>query len=67
MPIQLMAAHPNRAGLTMADVVVQLRCRECGQRPASIAFLEDGAARARGRMGAQGWWVTLVGEDTPGQ
>ncbi len=49
--------------MTVADVLVQLRCRQCGKRPASIALLEHGAARAHGRMGAQGWWVMLVGSD----
>jgi len=61
-PLLLMAANRQLAGQTIADVVVQLRCRQCGQRPTSIALLEHGAARAHGRIGAQGWWVTLVGE-----
>jgi len=61
-PLGLMAAS-GVAGLTIASLIVQLRCKNCGQRPVRVALLEDGAARARGRMGAQGWWVPLVGED----
>ena len=62
IPLLMMAANRQLAGLTIANVVVQLRCRHCGQRPASVALLEDGAAKAHGRMGATGWAVTLVGD-----
>jgi hypothetical protein len=63
-PLMLMAQHRQLAGLTIADIVVQLRCKNCGERPVRVALLEHGAARAHGRMGAQGWWVPLVGDDS---
>jgi hypothetical protein len=66
MPLQLMVAS-GLGRLTMADVLVQLRCKNCGRRPASIALLEHGAARAHGRTGERGWAVTLVGDDSPQQ
>jgi hypothetical protein len=50
----LMAANRRLARLTIADVVVQLRCRQCGQRPTGVASLEDGES---------GWRVMLVGGD----
>jgi hypothetical protein len=68
IPLRMVAANRQLGGLTIADVVVQLRCRHCGQRPASVALLEDGAAKAPGRMGTRGWAATLVadsGEDDP--
>ena len=58
-----MAANRELAGLTIADVLVHLRCRQCGQRPTSIALLKHGAAGAYGRMGASGWIAPLVGEN----
>jgi hypothetical protein len=51
------------AGMTIASVVVQLRCKNCGQRRGRVALLEHGAARAHGRMGAHGWSVPLIGEE----
>jgi len=62
IPLRMVVANRQLAGLTIADVLVQLRCRHCGQRPASVALLEHGAARAPGRMGATGWAVMLVGD-----
>ena len=62
IPLRMVAANRQLAGLTIADVVVQLRCRHCGQRPASVALMEDGAAKASDRMGATGWAVPLVGD-----
>ncbi len=43
-----------------ADVLVQLRCQKCGQRPIRIALEEDAAATARDRMGGYGWQVVLL-------
>jgi hypothetical protein len=51
LPLLMMAANPQRAGLAIADGVVQLRCQQCCQHPASVTLLEDGAARARGAGG----------------
>ncbi len=62
-PLNMMAANRELARLTMADVVVQLRCQQCGQRPAKVALLEHGAARAHGIPGASGWAVPLVGDE----
>ena len=66
MPLQLMVAS-GFGHLTMADVLVRLLCRQCGQPPSKAALLEHGAAGAHGRMGdpgrggATGWVVELVG------
>jgi hypothetical protein len=62
MPLGLMVAS-GLGELTIADVLVQLRCRQCGQRPAKATLLEHGAAGARGIPGASGWVVPLVGGD----
>ena len=56
-PLPRLGSRPSTtviatSGLTMANVVVQLRCQKCGQRATSIALPENGAARAHGRMGA---------------
>jgi hypothetical protein len=64
IPLRLMAAG-GAAGLTLADVLLRLRCEKCGERPASVALEEDAAAGAPGRMGATGWRVVLI-EPTPG-
>jgi hypothetical protein len=64
IPPLMMTANRQLVGLTIAEAVIQLRCQQCGQRPASVALLEDGAAGSYGRMGATGWQVVLVGEDT---
>ena len=71
-PLELMAAG-GPAGMTIASVVVQLRCKNCGQRPGKVTLLEHGAAGSPGMMGdrtrggATGWAVPLVGEDGPQQ
>ena len=61
IPLLMIAANRQLAGLTIAELVIQLRCERCGQRPASVALLEDGAAGTPGRMGAIGWRVALTG------
>ena len=58
IPLRLMAA--NR---TIADVLVQLRCERCHQRPTSVAVAENPAGRAHGVIGPPGWRVVLIGED----
>ena len=63
IPLRILAANRGLVGLTIADLVVRLQCQHCGQRPVSVALLEDGAARAPGRMGATGWTVMLIGDD----
>jgi len=61
-PLGLMAAG-GLGALTIASLIVQLRCKNCGQRPVRVALLEHGAAGARGIPGGSGWIVPLVGED----
>lgn len=57
----MLAANGPPAGATLADVLVALRCRRCGQAPVSAALIEDPADKASGRMGAApGWRVVLV-------
>jgi hypothetical protein len=59
IPLRLMAAS-GAAGLTMAEVLLRLRCERCGERPGSVALEEDAAAGTPGRMGASGWRVVLI-------
>jgi hypothetical protein len=56
----MMAANQALAGQTIADVLVQLRCQRCGQKPIQVALEEDPAATSPHRMGAYGWKVVLV-------
>jgi hypothetical protein len=63
LPLRLMASNRSLADRTLADVLVQLRCRECHQRPASAALVGDAAGQASGRSGSPpGWRVVLIGE-----
>jgi len=66
-PLQLMAAG-GLAGMTVASLIVQLRCKNCGQRPARVALLEYGSAGMPrttydGSARASGWVMMLVGEE----
>ena len=56
----MMAANRELAGQTVADVLVQLRCEKCGQKPIWVALEEDAAATSPARMGAYGWQVVLI-------
>jgi hypothetical protein len=47
-------------GLSLADVIVRLRCEKCGGPPIRAALEEDAAASSTGRMGAYGWKVVLI-------
>ena len=65
-PLGLLAAG-DLASVTVASLIVQLRCKQCGQRPARAALLEHGAAgmlrpTSDGSIRATGWVVPLVGE-----
>jgi hypothetical protein len=65
-PLNLLAAS-GLASLTMASVIVQLRCKTWGQRPVRAALLENGTAGMPltafdGSALASGWVVPLVGE-----
>jgi hypothetical protein len=65
MPLQIMVGS-GLGRLTMADVLVQLRCRQCGQRPAKARLLQDSSAGSP-RLGhnnqptTTGWVVELIG------
>ena len=54
IPLLMVAANRGLADRSLADVLIQLRCRQCGERPASAALLEDGAAGAHGVVGPPG-------------
>ena len=56
----MMASSRELAGATVADVLVQLRCEKCRQRPISVALVDDPACQAPGRMGAANGW-RLIG------
>jgi hypothetical protein len=60
IPLRMMAANRELAGQTLADVLVQLRCEKCGQKPMRVALEEDAAAASADRMGAYGWQVVLI-------
>ena len=66
-PLGLMAAA-GVAGMTIASLIVQLRCKNCGKRPVRVALLEHGTAGMAlttfdGSAGSSGWVVPLVGGD----
>jgi hypothetical protein len=63
LPLRMMAANRGLAGATLADVVVQLRCEKCRQRPIAVALVNDPAGEAPGRWGAGGWRVVLIEAD----
>jgi hypothetical protein len=60
IPLRMMAANRELAGQSIADVLVQLRCEKCGQKPVRVALEEDPAATSPHRMGAYGWQVVLI-------
>ncbi len=66
LPLRQMAMHRELARQTIADVLVQLRCAKCGQRPIRVALEEDAAATAQDRMGGYGWRVVLIKPNKPG-
>jgi hypothetical protein len=53
MPLRFMAAG-GAAGLSLAGVLLRLRCEKCGERPMRVSLEEDAGARAPGGMGATG-------------
>ncbi len=55
-----MAANRELADQSIADVLVQLRCPKCGDRPTLVALEEDAAATSPDRMGGYGWKVVLI-------
>jgi hypothetical protein len=65
LPLRIMVANRELAGATVADVLVQLRCEKCRQRPITVALVNDPAGQAPGRMGSSGWRVVLIGPATP--
>jgi hypothetical protein len=48
--------------LSLADVLIQLRCEKCRQPPKLVALVEDPAGNAAGRIAPPGC-VGLVGEE----
>ncbi len=65
IPLRMMAASRDLAGQSVADVLVQLRCEKCGQKPIRVALEEDAAATSPHRMGACGWQVVLIEPANP--
>ena len=67
MPLQLMVAS-GLGGLTIASVLVQLRCKNCGKRPPKARLLQDSSAGTPrlgydNKLATTGWVVPLVGDD----
>jgi hypothetical protein len=60
LPLRQMAQSREVAAQSLADVLMQLRCQKCGQRPIRVALEEDAAATAHDRMGGCGWQVVLI-------
>jgi len=65
LPLRVMASNRGLADRTLADVLVQLRCQHCHQRPGSAALMGDAAGRAAGRLSPPGWRVALLGDGGP--
>ena len=61
IPLRLIA----RSG-TLADYLMALRCKQCGQPP-RLAMLVDEPAQATRRPygGSESWQLIVVGEDEP--
>lgn len=60
VPLRLVgASHP---GLALADLVVRLRCRICGDKPHSVALIENPAGNSPGGP-PPGWRLPLLGSD----
>jgi hypothetical protein len=64
MPLRLMASNHELARLSLADVLIQLRCEKCREPPKIVVIVEDPAGNAAGRIAPPGWRVVLIGEDT---
>jgi hypothetical protein len=60
LPLRMLARNQEVAGQTIADLLVQLRCQKCGERPIRVALEEDAAATATDRMGGHGWQMVLI-------
>ena len=67
-PLLGLLAADGLAGLTIASLIAQLRCKNCGQRPVQVALLEDGTAgmpltTLDGSARASVWVVPLLATD----
>ena len=54
LPFRLLAAQKPAAQL--GDLLLALRCRDCGRRPGRVVLLDDPADRVAARLGAPGSW-----------
>jgi hypothetical protein len=58
LPFQFLAAQKPRARL--GDLILALRCRDCGQRPGCMALVDDAADGAYGRPAPRGWRIEIA-------
>lgn len=63
--LRTLATNHTLAEVSIADVLVKLRCEACGERPIAVALASDQTAGAYGKIGDPGWRVMLVGDDAP--
>lgn len=60
VPLRLLAKQ-GQAGRTVADVLIRLRCRGCGQAPASVDLIEyAGEEGVVGYGGRPAWRIGLL-------
>jgi hypothetical protein len=62
IPLRLILSDRPRA--RFGDVLRDLRCRQCRQRPARVTLVSDAAERAPGRPAPGGWRVEIVFPDS---
>jgi hypothetical protein len=65
MPLRLMASNRELTRLSLADVLIQLRCEKCRQPQELVALVEDPAGNVDRRIAPPGWRVVLVGVSPP--
>jgi hypothetical protein len=59
LPLRLLARQHGAERL-LGDIVVRLRCKQCGRPPASVALTEDAHGGAPGHGAAPGWRIPLA-------
>jgi hypothetical protein len=61
VPVRMLCQDAATARMTLADVVVRMRCENCGTPPTRIS-LREFALMSPGSNPPNGWIVPLIGE-----